>query len=276
MRFEKKCILVTGGASGIGRAVCLAFAREGANISVADLSPTGAEATAKEVREHGRKASGFEVDVTNPDAVKKIVELVVSEFGHIDTLVNCAGIREIVPFLKLSYGEWQHIIDTNLTGTFLFSQAVAQHFIERGIKGNIVNLASVAGFMGVPNRAAYVASKHAVVGLTKEMALELGSSNIRVNAVAPAVVETSMTAQRLQNPEIASAVKKAIPLNRWGQPDEIASVILFITSEDAAFMTGSIVPVDGGYSAGKGFFVEKGDNLSSTANSLFPPQERFR
>jgi len=260
MRFKDKCALVTGGASGIGRAVCLAFAAEGADIGVADVSLEGAEATAQRARKSRGRALALEVDVTDPVAVKAMVKRTVSGLGHIDILVNSAGVREIVPFLELSFDEWQRVIATNLTGTFLCSQTVARHLVEQGTGGKIVNIASVAGFMGVPNRAAYVSSKHAVVGLTKEMALELGPKNIQVNAIAPAVVETGMTKARLQNPEFAASVKRAFPAGRWGQPEEIANLILFIASEEAAFITGAIFPIDGGYSAGKGIMVEKESN----------------
>lgn len=260
MRFNNKRALVTGGASGIGRAVCLAFAREGADVGAADLNVEGAKDTARESRKNGVSALALQVDVTDPVDVKAMVKRTVSELGHIDILVNSAGVREIVPFLELPFDEWQRVIATNLTGTFLCGQAVAQHLVEEGRGGKIVNIASVAGFMGVPNRAAYVSSKHAVVGLTKEMAIELGPKNIQVNAIAPAVVETEMTKARLQTPEFAASVKRAFPAGRWGQPEEIANLILFIASEEAAFITGAIFPIDGGYSAGKGIMIEKENN----------------
>ena len=252
MRFEKRCALVTGGASGIGRSVCLAFAHEGADIGVTDVNLEGAEATAQEVVKNGRKAIALQVDVTNPAGVSAMVKRVVAELGQIDILVNSAGIREILPFLQLPFEDWQRVIDVNLTGTFLCSQAVAQYLVEQGRGGKIVNIASVAGLMGVPYRAAYCSSKHAVVGLTKEMALELASKNIRVNAVAPAVVETALSADRLADPEFAARVKKTFPLGRWGQPEEIASLVLFLASDEAEFITGAVYLIDGGYLAGKG------------------------
>jgi NAD(P)-dependent dehydrogenase (short-subunit alcohol dehydrogenase family) len=138
MRFNNKCALVTGGANGIGRAVCLAFAREGADIGVADVNLEGAEATAEEVKKNGRRALGLKVDVTDPAAVSAMVKRAVAELGNIDILVNCAGVREIVPFLRLGFEEWQRVIATNLTGTFLCSQAVAQHLVEQGRGGKIV------------------------------------------------------------------------------------------------------------------------------------------
>jgi meso-butanediol dehydrogenase/(S,S)-butanediol dehydrogenase/diacetyl reductase len=252
MRFDNKCALITGGGSGIGRAVCLAFAREGAEVGVADVSLEGAEATAQEVRGQ-RKALALQVDVTNPAAVKDMVDRAVAELGGIDILVNSAGVREIVPFLQLPFAEWQRVIATNLTGTFLCSQAVAQHLVERGRGGKIVNLASVAGLMAVPNRAAYVSSKHAVVGLTKEMAMELGDKNIQVNAIAPGVVETAMTASYFGNAELVASLKKVHPAGRWAQPEEIAGLILFLASAEANFITGATFPIDGGFAAGKGF-----------------------
>ncbi|HJY82704.1 MAG TPA: SDR family NAD(P)-dependent oxidoreductase, partial [Candidatus Binatia bacterium] len=232
MRFANKYALVTGGGSGIGRAVCLAFAREGADVGVADVSLEGAEATAQEVRKSGRKAVALRVDVTDPASVQAMVNQAVVALGRVDLLVNSAGVREIVPFLQLSFAEWQRVIATNLTGTFLCGQAVAQYLVAQGRGGKIVNLASVAGLMAVPNRAAYVSSKHAVVGLTKEMAMEVADKNIQVNAVAPGVVRTSMTESYFDKPEIVEGLKRAHPAGRWAQPEEIANLILFLASSE--------------------------------------------
>jgi NAD(P)-dependent dehydrogenase (short-subunit alcohol dehydrogenase family) len=253
MRFTNKCALVTGGGSGIGRAVCLSFAREEADVGVADVSLEGAEVTAQEVRKSGRKAVALRVDVTDPASVQAMVNQGVAALGRIDLLVNSAGVREIVPFLQLPFAEWQRVIATNLTGTFLCSQAVAQYLVAQGRGGKIVNLASVAGLMAVPNRAAYVSSKHAVVGLTKEMAMELADRNIRVNAVAPGVVRTSMTESYFDKAEIVEGLKRAHPAGRWAQPEEIANLILFLASPEADFITGATFPIDGGFMAGKTF-----------------------
>ena len=253
MRFDNKCVLVTGGGSGIGRAVCLAFAREGADVGVADVSLEGAETTAQEVRKSGGKATALRVDVTDPDSVQATVNQAVAALGRVDVLVNSAGVREIVPFLQLPFAEWQRVIATNLTGTFLCSQAVARHLVAQGRGGKIVNLASVAGLMAVPNRAAYVSSKHAVVGLTKEMAMELADKNIQVNAVAPGVVRTSMTESYFDKAEIVEGLKRAHPAGRWAQPEEIANLVLFLASPEADFITGATFPIDGGFMAGKTF-----------------------
>ena len=253
MRFANKGVLVTGGGSGIGQAVCLAFAREGADVAVVDVSLEGAEATAQETREIGRKAVALQVDVSNPAAVQEMVNQATAALGEVDILVNSAGVREIIPFLQLPFAEWQRVISINLTGTFLCSQAIAQYLVAQGRGGKIVNLASVAGLMAVPNRAAYVSSKHAVVGLTKEMAIELADKNIQVNAVAPGVVRTSMTESYFDKPDILASLRKAHPAGRWAQPEEIAGLILFLASSEANFITGATFPIDGGFMAGKAF-----------------------
>ena len=251
MRFENTGVLITGAGSGIGRAASLAFAAEGAAIAAADLRLEAAQATAGAVEELGRKAVALQVDVTQPDSVRSMVKQAVAGLGSLDVLINSAGVREIVPFLELPVEEWTKVIGTNLTGTFLCSQAVAQHLIAQNKSGKIINLSSVAGLVGVPNRAAYVASKHGVVGLTKEMSMELADKHIQVNAIAPGVVETAMTAGYFDKPDIMASLKKAHPAGRWAQPEEIAKLMLFLASEDADFMTGATIPIDGGFVAGK-------------------------
>ncbi len=253
MRFEHMRVLVTGGDSGIGQAVCHAFASEGAAVAVADMRLERAEAVAQELRQGSATALALQVDVTQPEAVQDMVRRVVNDLGELHILVNSAGVREIVPFVDLSYDEWQRVIATNLTGTFLCSQAVARHLIDQGTGGKIVNMASVAGLMATPHRAAYVASKHAVVGLTKEMAMELAEHNIQVNAVAPGVVETSMTASYFDNAKVVDALRHIHPAGRWAQPQEIATLICFLASPETTFITGATFPIDGGFSAGKGF-----------------------
>ena len=251
MRFENTSVLITGAGSGIGRAASLAFATEGATIAAADLRIEAAQATASAVEELGRPAVALQVDVTQPDSVRTMVEQAVAGLGSLDVLINSAGVREIVPFLELPAEEWTKVIGTNLTGTFLCSQAVAQHLIVQNKSGKIINLSSVAGLVGVPNRAAYVASKHGVVGLTKEMGMELADKHIQVNAIAPGVVETAMTAGYFDKPDIVASLKKAHPAGRWAQPEEIARLMLFLASEDADFITGATIPIDGGFAAGK-------------------------
>src|SRR5689334_5217887 len=174
MRFQDQGVLVTGAASGIGEQVASAMGREGAIVAVADRDAKGAERVAEAVGKAGGRAHAFELDVTDAKAVSGFVELAERRLGRLDVLVNSAGVREIVSVLDLSLEEWNRVMGVNVTGTFLCSQAFARALLAKGAKGAIVNLASTLGVVAAPNRAAYTASKHAVVGLTKEMAMDLG------------------------------------------------------------------------------------------------------
>ncbi|WP_207791842.1 SDR family NAD(P)-dependent oxidoreductase [Siccirubricoccus phaeus] len=251
MRFQDQAVLVTGGASGIGEQVCLAAAREGARIAVGDLDAGRAEAVAAAIRAQGGEAIGLGVDVATPASAAAFVAGAEQALGRLDVLVNSAGVREIVSVLDISFEEWSRVIGINLSGTFLPSQAFARRLVAAQRGGRIVNLASTLGLVAAPNRAAYVASKHGVVGLTKEMAMELGPMGIRVNAVAPGVVRTPLTERYFQDPEMADTIRGIHALGRWAEPKEIAAAILFLASEECGFMTGSILPVDGGWTAGK-------------------------
>lgn len=251
MRFQDQAVLVTGGGSGIGQQVCYAAAQEGARVAVGDLDQERAEATAAVIRQRQGEADAFHIDVTDPTSVAKFVAAAETSLGRLDVLVNSAGIREIVPVLELSFEEWQRVIGVNLSGTFLPSQAFARQLVALGRPGRIVNLASTLGLMAAPKRAAYTASKHGVVGLTKQMALELGEKNIRVNAVAPGVVHTPMTERYFQDEAYAQTIRDIHALGRWAEPHEVASAILFLAAEENGFITGSVMTVDGGWTTGK-------------------------
>jgi NAD(P)-dependent dehydrogenase (short-subunit alcohol dehydrogenase family) len=251
MRFEKRTIVVTGGASGIGERVVHAFAAEGASVVVADKDAVGAERVAAAVTTAGGSASATGLDVTDPAAVGACMEAAERRHGRLDVLVNSAGVREVVPVLELSLEEWNRVLGINITGTFLASQAFARRVLAQGGTGAIVNLASTLGVVAAPSRAAYTASKHAVVGLTKEMAMELGEQGIRVNAVGPGVIRTPLTERYFQEEAYAQRVRDVHALGRWGEPDEIARAILFLASDEASFCTGTTLIVDGGWTAGK-------------------------
>jgi meso-butanediol dehydrogenase/(S,S)-butanediol dehydrogenase/diacetyl reductase len=251
MRFKDQAVLVTGGGSGIGREVCLAAAEEGARVAVGDLDAEHAEATAAEIRRGTGEAVAIRLDVADPASVAAFITGAESALGRLDVLVNSAGIREIVPVLDLSYEEWRRVVEVNLSGTFLASQAFARRVVALGRPGQIVNLASTLGLMAAPKRAAYTATKHGVVGLTKQMALELGEKGIRVNAVAPGVVRTPLTARYFQDPEYTQMIRDIHAVGRWAEPREIAEVILFLADPRNGFLTGSVLPVDGGWTAGK-------------------------
>jgi NAD(P)-dependent dehydrogenase (short-subunit alcohol dehydrogenase family) len=251
MRYQDQAVLVTGGGSGIGQQVCLAAAREGARVAIGDRDLERAEQTAATIRATGAEAQAFVLDVADPASVNAFIEAAEMALGRLDVLVNSAGVREIVSVLELSFEEWQRVIGINLSGTFLPSQAFARRLVAAGKGGRIVNLASTLGLMAAPKRVAYVASKHGVVGLTKQMAMEFGEMGIRVNAVAPGVVRTPLTERYFQDPDMAQTIRDIHAVGRWAEPHEIAAAILFLAAEENGFITGAILTVDGGWTAGK-------------------------
>jgi NAD(P)-dependent dehydrogenase (short-subunit alcohol dehydrogenase family) len=253
MRFQDFGALVTGAASGIGERAAHGLAAEGAVVAVGDRDVTGARRVADAIIKTGGRAYAFDVDVVDPKSVGAFVETAGKRLGRLDVLVNSAGVREIVPVLDLTLDEWNRVMGVNVTGTFLCSQIFARAVIAANGAAAIVNVASTLGVTAAPNRAAYTASKHAVVGLTKEMALELGQSSIRVNAVGPGVIRTPLTERYFQDAEQSQRIKDIHALGRWGEPDEIAKAILFLASSDASFCTGTTLLVDGGWTAGKAF-----------------------
>ncbi len=251
MRYQDQAVLVTGGGSGIGEQVCLAAAREGARVAIGDRDLDGAERVATAIRATGAEAQAFLLDVADPTSVEGFIAAAETSLGRLDVLVNSAGVREIVSVLDLSFEEWQRVIAINLSGTFLASQAFARRLVAAGKGGRIVNLASTLGLMAAPNRAAYTASKHGVVGLTKQMAMEFGERGIRVNAVAPGVVRTPLTERYFQDPVMQETIRGLHPVGRWAQPHEVATAILFLAAEENGFITGAVLTVDGGWTAGK-------------------------
>ncbi len=253
MRFKDWGALVSGAASGIGEQVARELAAEGAVVAVADRDSAGARRVADAISSAGGRVHAFDLDVGDAKSVSAFVDSAQRRLGRLDVLVNSAGVREIVPVLDLSLEEWTRVMTVNVTGTFLCSQAFARAVVAAKGRAAIVNLASTLGVTASPNRAAYTASKHAVVGLTKEMAMELGAMGIRVNAVGPGVIRTPLTERYFQEPEQSQRIKDIHALGRWGEPDEVAKAILFLASADASFCTGTTLLVDGGWTAGKTF-----------------------
>jgi NAD(P)-dependent dehydrogenase (short-subunit alcohol dehydrogenase family) len=247
-KLAARTVIVTGAGSGIGRAIAVAFAAEGGKIGVLDRDEDAAQATAALI---GSNAHAVACDIADGAAVARAFELVESVFGAVTVLVNNAGVGDRRPFLELDVAAWRRVIDVNLTGAFICAHAFVSQLAQAGIAGCIINIASVAGEVAVPNHVAYVASKHGVVGLTKAMALDCARLGVRVNAIAPGSVETPLTASLLAHPEARTRIGKTHPIGRWAQPEEIAKLAIFLASEDASFMTGAIVPIDGGFLAGR-------------------------
>src|SRR5260370_5576853 len=248
-RFEDKTIWVTGGGSGSGAACVRRLFAEGASIAAADLRK---EEVDKVVSEFGNseRIYGVGVDISNRDQVAAFVSGAVKRFGKLNGLVKSAGIRGVGNVLDTDPEVWRKVLSVNLEGTFNMCQAFARAVKEAQTPAAIVNLSSAAGIRGVPNRLPYAASKYAIVGISQTMALELGPLGIRVNAVAPGMIRTPMTAPMFEDPENDKRIRAAHPLGREGQPEDVAAAIVFLLSDDAAFITGVVLPVDRGKTAG--------------------------
>jgi NAD(P)-dependent dehydrogenase (short-subunit alcohol dehydrogenase family) len=247
-RFTDRVAVVTGAGSGLGRATAHRLGDEGARVAALDVDVDAAEKTAAEVGERGGTARAYRVDVTDPDAAKATVEGVAADLGRPQVLVNSAGIGGFAHTTDETYERWSAIIGVNLTGTFLMCQAVLPPMLEGG--GAIVNVASNAGLMGQPYSAAYCASKGGVVNLTRALAVEYVKRGVRVNAVAPGGMNTPMIAG-FSMPEgvtLKEFAKVTSPLG-YAEPEELAGVIAYIASDDARYMVGSIVSMDGGITA---------------------------
>ncbi len=245
MRMQGKVALVTGGGSGIGRATARRLAAEGARLVCADRDVAGARETAKAIEDAGGAAVALEADVADETACARLVAAAVARFGALTTLVNSAGVRAPLDALPPP-AEWQRVIDINLTGSYLMARAALPALRAGG--GSITHLASIYGLVGGSLSPAYAASKGAIVNLTRQMALECAPA-VRVNCVCPGVIETPMTAELRADEAWRERTLKKYPLGRFGLPDDIAAAILYLASDDAAFVTGIALPVDGGYTA---------------------------
>jgi len=243
MRLKDKVALITGGARGIGKAIAFAYAKEGADIVVADVNLEEAEKTAKEIEGLGRKALALTMDVTDYTKVEEAVNKILDKFAKIDILVNNAGITKDNLLLRMSQLEWDAVLNVNLKGTFNCIRAVSRVMIKQR-SGKIVSIASIIGLIGNPGQANYSASKAGIIALTKTAAKELASRNINVNAVAPGFIQTDMTAKLSE--ELKQKMLANIPLSKLGSADDVAAVCLFLASEDSSYITGQTIVVDGG------------------------------
>jgi 3-oxoacyl-[acyl-carrier protein] reductase len=243
-RFSGRVAFISGGARGIGRATAAAFAGEGARVVVADVDGGAAEATAREI---GNGALAVALDVADAASVKNAVASTLGRAERIDVLINNAGITRDGTLLKTSDENWDAVIAVNLTGTFNLTREVAAHMVARG-SGAIVNASSIVGVYGNFGQSNYVATKAGVIGMTRVWARELGRKGVRVNCIAPGFIATDMTAK--MPADVLDGMKKRTPLGRLGAPEDVARAYLFLASDDAAFINGQVLGVDGGLVAG--------------------------
>lgn len=242
-RFEKKAVLITGAARGIGRAIAEKFASEGADLALCDVKTEWLSESAAACVSKGARAECYAADVSKVADVQATVDAVARDFGRIDAMINNAGITRDGFLLRMSEEDWDSVLSVNLKGAFLFTKAVAKLMLKQR-SGAIVNLASIIGLIGNAGQCNYAASKAGLIALTKSSAKELASRNIRINAVAPGFIKTKMTDALPEN--IREKMLAAIPLGRFGAPEDVADAVLFLASDAAAYITGHVINVSGG------------------------------
>lgn len=240
---DGKVAIVTGAARGIGAAIAVRLANEGADIALCDLQEDWLAETAEAIKAVGRKVICLGVDVSDSEGVNKVVSDVVSELGGVDVLVNNAGITRDTLLMRMSDEDWDAVLNVNLKGTFLFTRAVARPMMKKRA-GTVVNIASIIGLIGNAGQCNYAASKAGVIALTKSSAKEMASRNIRVNAVAPGFIQSKMTDALSE--DIRDKMLGNIPMKRFGTPEDVADVVVFLAGETSGYMTGQVLTVSGG------------------------------
>ncbi|MFL6519871.1 MAG: 3-oxoacyl-[acyl-carrier-protein] reductase [Chthoniobacterales bacterium] len=244
MRFENQVAVVTGAGRGIGHAIAVRLAKEGARVASVSRTQANAEKTASEINGlRADAAKAYAVDVADQAAVQKAAAEIFETFGRVDILVNNAGVTRDGLSMRMSMDDWDTVLNTNLKGAFNFTQAVMRPMIKQR-SGRIINISSIAGLTGNAGQANYSASKAGLIGLTKTLARELASRGITVNAVAPGLIETDMTT--VLSEEIRQSILQKVPLGKLGEPDDIAGAVAYLASPEAKYITGQVLTVDGG------------------------------
>jgi glucose 1-dehydrogenase len=253
MRLQGKVAIVTGSATGIGKACVEAMAREGACVAIDYIgSPDNAQGVVDEIKQAGGRALAIEADISKQDQVQHLVDQTVQEFGRLDIMQNNAGWEKKVPFLEMPFETYQQVIAINLTGTWLGSQIAAQQMVKQGDGGRIINTSSVHEDITMPTNAPYCAAKGGIRMLMRTIAVELAPHKITVNNIAPGAIYTPIDADIQANPKLEEELMSEIPLRRWGQPEEVANLAVFLASDEASYITGSTYFIDGGMSRQSG------------------------
>jgi 2-deoxy-D-gluconate 3-dehydrogenase len=242
---DGKVAVVTGGGRGLGQAAAYALAEAGADVALLARSAEELATTARTIEEMGRRALTLPTDVTQEEAVEEAAAAVVESFGRIDVLVNNAGVAHAAPLLELTLADLRRVLDVNIVGAILCARAFGAHMVAQR-KGTVINMASIAGLGGEPDLTAYCASKGALIAFTKALAVEWARHGVTVNAVAPGYFRTDLNKKALDDPQVGPKIVKHIPLRRVGQPEELGPLVVYLASDAAAFMTGSVVVLDGG------------------------------
>jgi NAD(P)-dependent dehydrogenase (short-subunit alcohol dehydrogenase family) len=249
VNLQNKVAIVSGASRGIGEAIALAFADAGAKVVVSSRKLDGVSAVAEQIKERGYEALALAAHIGNTDQCRELIGKTVDAFGKVDVLVNCAATNPFFgPMLDIDEGAYMKTFDVNLRGAFEVSRTFAKHVLGRQGKGSIVNIASVAGLRAAPMQGVYGMTKAAMISMTQTLALELGQLGVRVNAVAPGLVETRLSAALTSSESLVQRINERTCLNRVGQPEEIAGPVLFLASDAASYVTGQTLAADGGFS----------------------------
>jgi NAD(P)-dependent dehydrogenase (short-subunit alcohol dehydrogenase family) len=240
--------VITGGSKGLGKAMAESLGRAGAKLALVSRNATELSATAKELKRAGMEAEAFPADVTNESDVRRIEQAVVESFGKVHILINNAGINIRKSIIEFSLEEWNKVVDTSLTAAFLCCRSFVPHMKGQGY-GRIINMTSIMSHVAIAGRTAYASAKHGLLGLTRALALELTSEKITVNGISPGPFATELNRPILENPELNAQFISKIPIGRWGDVKEVGELALFLCSEEAGFITGTDILIDGGWTA---------------------------